>query len=84
MGNKPLWKNVSGTFVFVLDGGLVTIQAGETFRANDNEISSAFKDSVIKVEEATEQKPIEPAEVEVTDTQYSPARDRPMQKKIRK
>lgn len=82
--NKPLWKNVSGTFTFKIDGRLVTIQAGETFRAEESQIPKAFRDTIVKIEEATPEpeQTIEPAEVKVTDTKF--ARDKPVQKKAKK
>lgn len=71
MANKPLWKNKSGTFTFNADGKWVTIQTGETFRADESEISKAFRDTVVKIEEPETVAPSS-AEVKVADPEFAP------------
>ena len=71
MANKPLWKNTSGTLTIKADGKWVTIQAGETFRADESEISKAFRDTVVKIEEP-ETVTHQPAEVKVADPEFAP------------
>ena len=83
MTNKPLWKNISGTFTYLVDGKMVTIKEGETFRADESEVSKAFRDTVIKIEEPKTPAQ-EPAQVKVSDPAYIPepkARDKPFKTK---
>ncbi len=72
MVNKPLWKNKSGTFTYKVDGKWVTIQADETFRADESEIPKAFRDTVVKIGEEPETVAPQPAEVKVADPEFAP------------
>lgn len=53
-GDKPLWKNLSGTYT-TKDG--VTYKAGDYFRAEEKEIPKLFRDTIVRVEEKTDNPP---------------------------